>query len=53
MIKKHFVEAAKIVSGISNDQERKMTAIRFATLFRKFNERFDNDKFFKACKVKE
>ena len=52
MTRKHFVEAAKIISDISDVSERKRTAVRFATLFRKFNDRFDSSKFFKACNVK-
>lgn len=51
MTKKHFEEAARIIKDIANDQERHKTAIRFATLFRQFNPRFDSGRFFRACGV--
>jgi len=52
MTKKHFVEAAKMISRIRDKRERKRSAVRFATLFRKFGKRFDSERFFIACKVK-
>ena len=51
MYKKHFEEAARIIRDISNKNQRKATAIRFATLFRKFNSRFNQTRFFKACNL--
>ena len=49
MTRKHFKEAAEIIKLISDPEERKRSAVRFATLFRKSNPRFDSDKFFRAC----
>lgn len=51
MTRKHFREAANIIKDIINIDERKRAAIRFATLFRQFNPRFDNNRFFSACEV--
>lgn len=51
MTRKHFREAASIIKGISDPDERKKTAIRFATLFRQANPRFSSDKFFRACEI--
>lgn len=34
MTRKHFREAANIIKGIVDPNERKRTAIQFATLFR-------------------
>ncbi len=50
MTRKHFRVAARIVSLIPDKDERKRTAVRFATLFRQFNEQFDSGKFLRACK---
>jgi len=52
MTRKHFIEAAEIIKAISKKKERERTAYRFATMFRKFNKRFDSAKFFRACNVK-
>ncbi|KKM89340.1 hypothetical protein LCGC14_1249590 [marine sediment metagenome] len=51
MTRKHFRVATRIVSLIPDKDERKRTAVRFATLFRQFNDRFDSGKFFRACKL--
>ena len=53
MTRKHFREAAEIVKSIRYLKERKKTAVRFATLFRRFNKKFDSVKFFRACGVKQ
>jgi len=52
MTKKHFIEAAKIIRDIKPKRTRAWTATKFATLFRKCNDRFDKKKFFEACNVK-
>lgn len=51
MTKKYFVSAAKLISTISNNQDRKRVAVGFAILFKKLNRKFDSDKFFTACKI--
>jgi len=51
MTRKHFREAADIIKSIVDLGDRKKTAVRFATLFRISNKRFDAIKFFKACEV--
>jgi hypothetical protein len=53
MTRKHFRAAADIIKCISDPDERKRTAIRFATLFRQCNNRFDSDKFFRACELEK
>ncbi|KKM71655.1 hypothetical protein LCGC14_1428540 [marine sediment metagenome] len=51
MTKKHFKEAARIISNISKKSERSMTAAEFANIFRKLNKKFDPKYFFEACNV--
>lgn len=51
MTRKDFREAALIIKAIADLDDRKKTAIRFATLFRQSNHRFSSDKFFRACEV--
>lgn len=49
MSRKHYVEAASIISRISNPTTRETVANEFAIMFRQDNSRFDRAKFLEAC----
>lgn len=51
MTRKHFKEAARIIGGIKDLEERATVAFKFALMFRSFNKLFDPERFFKACGV--
>ena len=53
MTKKHFIRAAKIISGVYNYDERVILAMQFADLFASTNPLFKRGKFMEACKVDE
>ena len=53
MTKMHFEAAAAIVRGMIDagfsDIDRALVARRYAQLFRTFNPRFDDQRFYTAC----
>lgn len=49
--RKHFKQAAELISKISSPIERAKAAQQHAQLFSQQNERFNKDKFFEACGV--
>jgi hypothetical protein len=48
---RHFEAIAKLIGDIPEGDLRVVTAIRFADLFAKDNDKFKHDKFMKACRV--
>lgn len=53
MTKKYFIQAAEIISNISNKKERKVVANHFANFFAQTNDRFKRDTFLEACEPKD
>ena len=53
MTKKHFIEAARMIACIRDDEERKQAADMFAAFFRQFNNNFKHERFMEACDVRE
>jgi GMP synthase PP-ATPase subunit len=51
--KKDFIAAAKKISSITDENEKRKVAENFCTIFKNQNPRFDSVKFLKACNIHE
>lgn len=49
MTKKHFEYAAEIVANLESPYDRETATAVFIRLFYRYNDRFDEDRFRKAC----
>ena len=51
MSRKHFIEFARAISQISDDEERKRVAELVANVCNQLNPNFNRTKFMEACNV--
>lgn len=53
MTKKHFIAVAKMIAELEDRKEADYLAIWFAEFFKKYNPRFDDEKFLSACNYRD